>query len=127
MALILNVMAYLTTFTGMLVIYSIAQQQALARRWDHNLLKILGAEFPVLKKASAIEFLSISGFAGLLGACIGIATSYIIAKVLFKGIWTAQLVAPLALTAGLIVLCLLTGMAATMKILGSKPELQVES
>lgn len=127
MALILNVMAYLTTFTGMLVIYSIAQHQALARRWDHNLLKILGAEFPVLKRASAIEFISISGLAGLLGAGIGIATSYIIAKVLFKGIWYAQLAAPIAITIGLVALCLITAMAATLKILGSKPELQIES
>lgn len=127
MALILNVMAYLTTATGMLVIYSIAQHQALARRWDHNLLKILGAEFPLILKATAIEFVSVSGIAGLLGASIGLITSFIIAKVLFKGVWHAQLALPLGLTTGLVVLCLATGLMATIRILRSKPELQVEA
>ena len=127
MTLILNVMAYLTTATGMLVIYSIAQHQALARRWDHNLLKILGAEFPMLLKATAIEFITVSGLAGLLGAGIGLATSFVIAKVLFKGVWHAQLALPLGLTAGLVALCLATGLLATLRILSRKPELQIES
>ncbi|MBC7660603.1 MAG: hypothetical protein H7249_12980 [Chitinophagaceae bacterium] len=127
MALVLNVMAYLTSFTGMLVIYSIAQHQALARRWDHNLLKILGAEFPVLLKASAIEFVSISGLASLVGAAIGLITSYAIAKMVFKGVWHAQFALPIYLSLGLVSLCLVTAMGATIRILGSKPELQIEA
>ncbi len=127
MALILNVMAYLTTFTGVLVIYSIAQHQALARRWDHNLLKILGAEFPVLLRASAIEFASTSGIASLLGAGIGLVCSFVIAKVLFKGVWRAQIALPLTLSLGLVAVCLATAMIATLRILRSKPELQIES
>lgn len=127
MAVILNVMAYLTTFTGLLVIYSIAQHQALARRWDHNLLKILGAEFSDLKKASFLEFASISGISGAIGALIGLAASYAIAKVLFKGVWEAQWLAPLFLTIGLVAVCVLTAWVATAKILREKPSLQMES
>jgi putative ABC transport system permease protein len=127
MAMILNVMAYLTTCTGLLVIYSIAQHQALARRWDHNLLKILGARFPDLLRASLLEFGSISGLAGSIGAAIGLIASYVIAKVLFKGVWDAQLALPAGLTLGLMTVCLATSWLATARILREKPQLQVDS
>ncbi|MES2744072.1 MAG: FtsX-like permease family protein [Bdellovibrionota bacterium] len=127
MAVILNVMAYLTTFTGLLVIYSIAQHQALARRWDHNLLKILGAEFPDLMKASVLEFASISAIAGSIGAAIGLIASYIIAKVLFKGVWDAQIAIPFGLTLGLVAVCVGTAWVATAKILRERPQLQIDS
>ncbi len=127
MALVLNVMAYLTVLTGMLVIYSIAQHQALSRRWDHNLLKILGAKFSDLWTASALEFLSISGMAGILGSLFGLFASFTIAKVLFKGIWVIQWQEPLALTAGIMLLCLITTWIATSRILKEKPRLQIEA
>ena len=127
MAVILNVMAYLTTLTGLLVIYSIAQHQALARRWDHNLLKILGAKFPDLIKASVLEFASISIIAGAIGAGIGLFASFVIATVLFKGIWVVQIGMPIALTIGLVLVCIATAWIATVKILREKPQLQIDS
>ncbi len=127
MALVLNVMAYLTVLTGLIVIYSIAQHQALSRRWDHNLLKILGAKFPDLWRASALEFLSIAGLAGLLGSLLGLAASFTIARVLFRGIWVLQWQEPLILTVSIMALCLITTWLATSRILKEKPRLQIEA
>ncbi|MES2662425.1 MAG: FtsX-like permease family protein [Pseudomonadota bacterium] len=125
MSLILNIMAYLTIVTGLLVIYSIAQHQALARRWDHNLLKILGAQFPTLLRASLIEFASIAGLASILGAVIGLFSSFIIAKVIFQGVWYPQFQIVILISVGLVAVCVMTSLIATTRILKSKPKLDV--
>lgn len=126
MSLVLVVMGWLTVFTGLFVVFSIAQQQALARRWDHNLMKVLGAPFSLLVKASIIEFLSLSLAASVLGSLLGILGSFILAKGIFRGVWQPSLSLPLGLSLTLMLICLLTAWAATRRILRSQPSLVVE-
>jgi len=126
MSLVLIVMGWLTVLTGHAVIFSIAQNQALARRWDSNLLKILGADFQVILKATLKEFGWLGVGAAVLGSILGLAASYIIGAVIFKGIWQPSLLIPVTVTLALIAVCLITSYVATRRILAEKPVLYVE-
>jgi putative ABC transport system permease protein len=126
MSLVLIVMGWLTVLTGHAVIFSIAQNQALARRWDSNLLKILGADFQVVLKATLKEFGWLGAGAAVLGSILGLAASFIIGKIIFKGIWQPSLLVPVTVTLALIGVCLITSYVATRRILGEKPVLYVE-
>ncbi len=126
MSFVLVVMGWLTVLTGHAVIFSIAQNQALARRWDSNLLKILGADFSVILKATLKEFGLLGTGAAVLGSLLGLAASFVIAKVLFQGLWQPSWVVPLTVTFALVAVCLLTSYIATKRILAEKPVLYVE-
>lgn len=43
----INFMAYLAILAGLVVLYSIARQEVQSRVWEMNLLKTLGARFPL--------------------------------------------------------------------------------
>jgi putative ABC transport system permease protein len=126
MSLVLIVMGWLTVLTGHAVIFSIAQNQALARRWDSNLLKILGADFQVILKATLKEFGWLGAGAAVLGSVLGLLASFIIGKVIFKGLWQPSLMVPITVTLALVAVCLITSYIATRRILGEKPVLYVE-
>ncbi|WP_176737009.1 ABC transporter permease [Oligoflexus tunisiensis] len=126
MSLVLIVMGWLTVLTGHAVIFSIAQNQALARRWDSNLLKILGADFKVILQATLKEFGWLGAGAAVLGSILGLAASFIIGKIIFKGLWQPSLAVPVLVTLALIAVCLITSYVATRRILGEKPVLYVE-
>jgi putative ABC transport system permease protein len=126
MSLVLIVMGWLTVLTGHAVIFSIAQNQALARRWDSNLLKILGADFQVILKATMKEFGWLGAGAAVLGSVLGLLASFIIGKVIFKGLWQPSLMVPITVTLALVAVCLITSYIATRRILGEKPVLYVE-
>jgi putative ABC transport system permease protein len=126
MSLVLIVMGWLTVLTGHAVIFSIAQNQALARRWDSNLLKILGADFKVILQATLKEFGWLGAGAAILGSVLGLAASFIVGKVIFKGLWQPSMLVPVSVTLALIAVCLITSYVATRRILGEKPVLYVE-
>ncbi|HYX39498.1 MAG TPA: FtsX-like permease family protein [Oligoflexus sp.] len=126
MSLVLIVMGWLTVLTGHAVIFSIAQNQALARRWDSNLLKILGADFKVILQATMKEFGWLGAGAAVLGSILGLLASFITGKVIFKGLWQPSLLIPVTVTLALVAVCLLTSYIATRRILGEKPVLYVE-
>ncbi len=126
MSFVLVVMGWLTVLTGHAVVFSIAQNQALARRWDTNLLKILGAEFKIILQASLKEFGWLGAGSAILGSILGLAASYVVATILFKGLWQPSLTIPLGVTVALIAVCLITSYAATKKILAEKPVLYVD-
>lgn len=126
MSLVLIVMGWLTVVTGHAVIFSIAQNQALARRWDSNLLKILGADFQVILQATLKEFGWLGAGAALLGSLLGLLASFIIGKVIFNGLWQPSLTVPVSVSLALIAVCLATSYLATGRILREKPVLHIE-
>lgn len=126
MSLVLIVMGWLTVLTGHVVVFSIAHQQALSRRWDHNLLKVLGAEFELIMRATLKEFVWLGAAAAVLGSTLGLVASFVIAKVIFRGLWQPSLGMPLLLALLLLAVCLITCYLATKRILAQKPSLAIE-
>ncbi len=126
MALVLVVMGWLTVLTGNIVVFSIAHQQSIFRRWDHNLLKVLGADLKLIMRANLKEFGLLGLATAILGSVLGLLASFIISKVVFKGLWVPSLLLPTALASLLLLVCLLTAYAATRRTLGRKPSLQMD-
>ncbi len=126
MSLVLIVMGWLTVLTGNVVVISIAHQQALSRRWDHNLLKVLGAEFKLIMRATLLEFAWLGGAAAILGSCLGIFASFILARGVFRGLWQPTLDIPSYLALLLLSVCLISAFFATRRILAQKPSLQLD-
>ncbi|MGZ3744406.1 MAG: ABC transporter permease [Pseudobdellovibrionaceae bacterium] len=105
----LELMAALALFTGYVVLYSIVSAQVRLRRWELNMLKVVGAKFGAISKYLVIEFVTLSFSAGLIGAGLSMLVSYIISYVVFEGSYVFNGMWP-ALTA--LGVCLLSGLVA---------------
>ncbi len=123
MGFALLLMGWLSVLTGNLVVFTIAQQQAQSRRWDHNLLKVLGADFGLIMRTTLREFLWLSFGAASLGGILGLLVSYGLSLAIFPGVWKPNLILPLSFLGGLVVVCLLTAYGATRKTLQQAPKL----
>jgi putative ABC transport system permease protein len=121
MSWILQLMAWISITAGMVVVFSIAIHQAQTRRWDINLMKILGASFHEIQATILKEFAILSLAAGLLGGILGVVVSFVMTQVLFDGIWRPDLVTPVVCLAIIMLACLLIALAATRKTLKLKP------
>jgi putative ABC transport system permease protein len=126
MGLVLILMGWLTVLTGNVVIFSIAHQQALSRRWDHNLMKILGAELSLIMRTTLKEFAWLGTGAAVLGGVLGLAASFVLSKGIFESIWQPSPVLPLLMALLLLAVCLSTSFMATRRILKQSPSLQLD-
>ncbi|MCZ6570499.1 MAG: hypothetical protein O7B23_10095, partial [Deltaproteobacteria bacterium] len=119
--------ALLSIMVGLVLVYAVARDQARARRWETNLLKVLGADLSSIRRALDIEF----ALLGVLGALAGSATSVIASAVLCRFVLEADFEVswqPLALTlAAIPALCAITGRFATRSVLRERPLVLLQS
>ncbi len=120
-SLALTVMAYLSIFAGLVVVYSIARHEVQNRLWEMNLLKILGAQFQTVRRVILIEFGILSLSSALLGVLLSLIVSYIISSVVFESLWTFYWQVSLFTISAVVLLSLFTAVLATQKILQQKP------
>lgn len=121
MSLALRFMALLSFFSGLVVLYSIANHQAVSRSQESNLWKVLGAGFGDIQSIVGVEFIVL----GLISAVLGVVLSYVITWILVTTVfdadwlfsWSRQLIS-IGVTTGL---SLLTGWLATRRVLAGKP------
>ena len=119
--------AALSIAVGLLLVYAVARDQARARRWETNLLKVLGADLRAIRRAQDVEF----ALLGLLGAVAGCATSVLASAVLARVVletpftvsWT-----PLAITlVGIPLACAATARVATRSVVRERPLVLLQS
>lgn len=84
---ILEVMALLTLMAGFSVLFSLVSFQAKERKWDLNMLKILGASPKKVHYFFLSEFLTIGFFSSLTGSFLSIGFSYILSHFVFNGVF----------------------------------------
>jgi putative ABC transport system permease protein len=117
----IRVMAYLSIFAGLVVLFSIARYEVKSRFWEINLLKILGANFRDVKGMVQIEFGILGFFAALSGVVLSLAMSWTISWVIFDNLWSFSAgltgFSVLAITA----LSVFTALVATLGVLRQKP------
>ena len=77
----INFMAYLAILAGLVVLYSIARQEVQSRVWEMNLLKTLGARFPLVMRIVQTEFGLLALFAAASGLLLSLIFSFIISWV----------------------------------------------
>jgi putative ABC transport system permease protein len=113
--------AALSLLVGLVLVFAVARDQARARRWETNLLKVLGADFRRIRSALDLEF----GLLGLLGALAGSAASlfasFMLAHYLLDASFRVSLAPLLWVLCGIPVLCALTGRVATRRVLRERP------
>jgi putative ABC transport system permease protein len=126
MSLILSVMAWITLFAGLVVIFSIASHQIQQRLWDINMLKILGASYKDMFSLLAKEFGFLAIASGIFGGMFGLVVSFLIAHFVFEGIWRPDLFIPLASLIAIVVICVLVARLAAGRILSAKAALALK-
>ena len=117
----IRVMAYLSIFAGLVVLFSIARYEVKSRFWEINLLKILGANFSDVTQIVKIEFGILGFFAALSGVSLSLAMSYGIAYFVFDGLWSFSPGITALTIAAICGLSILTALAATRSLLKQKP------
>ena len=121
MVLALKLMAYLSIFAGLVVVFSIARNEVEGRLWELNLLKVLGARFSDIQNMIQIEFIVIGSSACLLGVTISTLMSYGLAWWFFENIWEWTWEISLLSIFGVTSLSALVAWIATRKTLKSSP------
>jgi putative ABC transport system permease protein len=121
MAWAIQIMAYLSLFSGFVVLFSIANHQASTRSQETNLLKVLGAKFFEIRSAIQLEFGLLGFGAALAGTALSYVVSFILANVLFEGVWIFTWKIPLLALLGVAVLSVVTATFATRRVLREKP------
>ncbi len=108
---------------GFVLIFAIARDEAEERRWDLNLMKVLGARHGLLRASLSAEFAVLGGLAALTGCAISTAGSAALAwawlDVRWSPAWTPLLV--VALTLPLVAAA--TARVATRRVLREKAAL----
>ena len=113
MSFILSTMAYISLIVGLVILFSICHYQSRIRRWDMNLLKVIGAPVQDWSRSFYLEF----GIISLLGTFIGISGSLIISwlmtKVIFDSSWSPAWQLPIL---SLFMMLLIGMISATMAL-----------
>lgn len=117
----IRVMAYLSIFAGLVVLFSIARYEVKSRFWEINLLKILGANFRDVKSIIQIEFGILGLCAALTGVTLSLLMSYAISWTLFDSLWGFSWPLTLFSILAISALSVLTALAATLSVLRQKP------
>lgn len=121
MSWIIQIMAYFALGAGFVVLYSIANHQAQIRRWDTNLVKILGANFRDIRLMVFYEF-GILGFAGALcGGMASFVVSFLFTKIIFDSPWSVSWLVPIGTIFAITIISIFTSLVATNSTLKEKP------
>jgi len=121
MVLALKLMAYLSIFAGLVVVFSIARNEVEGRLWELNLLKVLGAEFNDIQKMIQFEFLIIGILACIFGVTVSTLMSYVLAWWFFENLWEWTWEISLVSILGVTSMSVIVAWLATRKILKSSP------
>ena len=117
----LQYMSGLCVLAGLLVLYSIANYQAQSRVWQVALLKSLGARFAEVYATLVLQFALVAVLAAVFGGVVGCFFSWVIAVVVFQGLWVFEWQMPLLLGAGLVLVSVLVASIAVWKTLKMPP------
>jgi putative ABC transport system permease protein len=116
-----NFMAGLSLVAGLLLLYALAAHQALERRWETNLLKVLGADFARIRAVVDWEFGLLAGGAAILGALGSLVASFWLSTRVMGAPWTPDWIAFAASVPLVAGMGLLAARLATGRVLREKP------
>jgi putative ABC transport system permease protein len=120
---VLNLMSVFCIIVGVIVLFSISQNQVNQRTKDINLMKVLGSQKSFLYTELLIEVCTTGFIAGSLGGFSGLAAGYLIGEVILNGEATVNYQIPLYIFIGTISVCLITSLLASINVFRKKPAL----
>lgn len=117
----LELMAALALFTGAMVLASIARSQVRSRRWELNLLKVLGASPGRVKAYLLAEFTVLAGLSSLLGSVLSLAVSWALMWQIFGGGYAVDIGWIFGISAFVTALGLLIAERSSASVVREKP------
>lgn len=109
MALALKIMSVLSLVVGLLVLYSLINNQMRERARDLVLLKVLGANRKLIKKSVRIQIFAIASFAAFFGLSSSSVVVWLLARNLFNGLTQFNYLLTLGIGASCVLLSLVVG------------------
>jgi putative ABC transport system permease protein len=121
MSLSLELMAWLSIVAGYVVLFSIVRTQVQSRRWELNMLKILGAKPKDLNIYILAEVLVVTLLAASIGAALSLAASAVLSKIIFESSLRLNVVWIFSSIIGITTLSLLIAWLAARQVMREKP------
>lgn len=121
MSLAISGMALLSIIVGMTLLFSIANQKAVERRKEVNLLKILGGDFKLITALFFIEFLLVTGVAALMGITLSFGANFIMTYFIFESEVRYDWITPAWLFVSTLALTIVVCWLAIQSVLRQKP------
>jgi putative ABC transport system permease protein len=113
--------AALSLAVGWLLVTALARDAARERRWEINLLKVLGAELRDIRRCLDVEFALLGGSAALAGTATSVLAAAVLARWVVEVPWAPAL-APLALPLfGIPAVCVACARIAARAVLRERP------
>ncbi len=109
MAMALKIMSVLSLIVGLLVLYSLINNQMRERARDLVLLKVLGANRQLIEKSVRLQILAIAGFAAFFGLTTSSVVVWLLARNLFNGLTHFNYLLTLAIGATCLIVSLIVG------------------
>lgn len=117
----LELMAALALLVGYVVMYSIIRNQVTQRRWEINMLKILGSTFKEIRYYLLVESLAVSLLAAVLGSLISIVVSFSLTMWVFKTAYSFNIWVPVISIGFVVATAVTVSLLAARRVLLEKP------
>jgi len=121
LSLSIRFMAWLAIAAGLVSIFSIVRHEARKNENQVNLLKVLGADFKMIQAITLVEFGFIGFTASLFAVLLGFGFSRAISWYFFDSLWQFDPGASLVILLLTTFVCMGTAMAASRKVMNTKP------
>lgn len=106
---------------GLLLVFAIARDEAQVRRWDVNMLKVLGARHGLVRRSIDVEFAVLGLGAGLVGCAAGAAVCAVLAMGPLDVAWSPPWKALVLVIASLPIISTLAARVAMRGVLAERP------
>ena len=116
----MGAMAFLSLLAGLFVLYSLISHQIDERSKDAGLFKMMGFGSVELRSVILKEFTLLTLTASFFGSLGSIVISFVLAKVLFDGLWIPMLSLPLMVTFTLAIIAAILSWFSSRKIFKRK-------
>lgn len=117
----LELMAVLALVTGYIVLFSIIRTQIRLRRWELNMLKVLGAEKREIYRFIMSEVFYLAFSASFIGSALSVCASVVLNTFLFETDFSLNLVQPLVSVVGITFLSLIVSLGAASSVVKESP------
>jgi putative ABC transport system permease protein len=117
----INFMAYLSILTGFIVVYSVVRNEAGSRKWEINLVKVLGGKHSEVRSIFIIEFGFLSIFATLTAILLSLIFSYILSVSIFGHLWELHLQSIVLIGCLIVATTIVTALIGTNHVIKQKP------
>lgn len=117
----LQFMSILSLLLGYTILFSMIRSQVEERKWEMNLMKILGAKPSVLHVYLSFEYLLLSLGAAVTGSLLSVGVCYGISLYVFENLYSFEFFWPLMTTLLVVSLTLILCWALARKVMLEKP------